>query len=452
MGRNRTTEISEQSQINKQFAKYVIPAVIGMIVQSLYVVLDGVIVGQGIGEIGLGAINIVFPYSMVTIALAMLIAVGGANVYSFHKGKGAAEQANNIFCQWLALSAAVGLALALVGFAFREKVVLALGANEDLLPSATAYLKWMAPFSMIQTVVFGLSVFIRNDDAPRLVMAASVTGAIVNAILDVVFILILHYGIEVSAITNGVGTLIELVFYATHFARKKGLLRIRKPRFQFADIKRVLANGFATFLMEFSLPAVTFSFNLAIVRTVGTMGVVAYSIAGYVCAIINMFLVGVTQGVQPIMSLAHGRGDRKAFDHVYRLGMRTNLIASVLLVGVCIAFGNGIVSLFHGGNPQLTALTVHILRLYPAAHIVIGCTLMNIIYFQTTEQNVPSALISFLRCIGFIQVLLLLSVYFFDARGLYFAFFAGELCHLIISQILVKRSRKRLVIAAEPGK
>lgn len=125
---------------------------------------------------------------------------------------------------------------------------------------------------------------------------------------------------------------------------------------------------------------------------------VAYSIVSYVCAVINMFLVGVTQGAQPLMSFHHDKGDKKVFPYVHRLGIRINIIVPVLLVGICIAFGREIVSLFHSGNPELTALTVHMLRLYPAAYIAIGGTLMNILYFQTTEQNAFSALISFLRC------------------------------------------------------
>ena len=443
------TQNASFKQINQQFVKYVVPSVIGMLVQSLYTVLDGVIVGQGIGEIGLGAVNIAFPYGMVTIALAMLIGIGGANIYSIYKGRGEKEKANHIFCQCLAVSAVIGVVLALVGFIFRKDLALLLGSNEELLPSVTAYLKWLAPFSLLQMVTFGVSVFIRNDDAPKLVMAASVTGAVVNAILDVVFILILHCGVEVAAITNGIGVLIETAFYVARFVRKKGTLRIRRPCFDFADIGRIFRNGFATFLMEFSLPAVTVSFNLAIIRTEGTLGIAAYSIVGYVCAVVNMFLIGVTQGAQPLMSFYHGKDDRSTFSHIYRLGIRINIIAPVLLVGLCIAFGNGIVSLFHSGNPELTALTVHMLRLYPTAYIAIGVTLMNILFFQTTERNAYAALISFLRCIGFIQVFLLLSVCLFHAKGLYLAFLAGELCHLVISQILVRRTKRSEDEAAE---
>lgn len=434
----------DSKHINKQFFKYVVPSIIGMLIQALYIILDGIIVGQGIGEVALGAVNIVFPFSMLVVALAMLVAVGGANVYSFHKGQGETEKANNIFCQCLALSIVIGAVLALAGFFFRETISVFLGANEELLPPAAAYLKWSAPFSLIQMSAFGLSVFVRNDENPKIAMLGAVFGALINALLDIVFILVLHYGIETAAITNGIGVSIEFAFYMSHFVRKKGMLQIRKPVFHFSELKRILGNGVASSLMEFSVPAVTFSFNLAVVHAAGTLGVSAYSIVSYVCAIINMVAVGVAQGVQPLMSLCHGRGDKLSFSRVYGLGVRANTIASILLVGVCIIFGRGIVPLFHGGNPALTELTAHMLRQYPLAYIFIGITLMNILYFQTTERNYYATLVSFLRCVGFVQLFLLLSVFAFEARGLYLSFTAGELCLWVISQLMVRKTMKRV--------
>ncbi|MEA4846003.1 MAG: MATE family efflux transporter [Clostridiaceae bacterium] len=430
-------------QINKRFAKYVIPSVIGMLVQALYIILDGVIVGQGIGEVALGAVNVVFPFSMLVVALAMLIAVGGANVYSFHKGPGEMKKANNIFCQCLGLSIIIGAVLALWGLFFRESLSIFMGANEELLPYAATYLKWSAPFSLIQMVAFGLSVFVRNDEDPKIAMLGSVFGAAINAILDIIFILILHYGIEVAAITNGIGMTIELAFYSSHFVRKKGELRIRKPVFHFSEIKRVLSNGVASALMEFSVPAFTFSYNLAVVRASGTLGVSAYAIVSYVCSIINMVVLGVAQGTQPLMSFHHGKGEKKTFNRVYGLGVRTNIIASIVLVSICILFGRWIVPLFHsGGSVELTELTAHMLRQYPLAYIFIGITMMNILFFQTMERNGYATLISFLRCLGFVQVFLLLSMFVFNAKGLYFAFLAGDACHFIISQSLARKIRK----------
>lgn len=437
-------------EAGKQFARYVIPAVIGMVVQALYVVLDGVIVGQGIGELALAAINIAFPIGMVVIALAMLIAVGAANVSSFYKGQGNLQKANEVFNLCLALTVLVGALLSVGGFILREPLALLFGADETLLPSTIAYLSWLAPLSLLQMAVCFLATLIRNDDAPKRVMLATVSGALVNVALDILFILILGYGIEWTAITNGMGMFIELCFYIAHFAAKKGMLRLKRPRFSAADLKRVLSNGFATFLMELSLPAVTLSFNLAIIHTVGTLGVTAYAIVGYVCALINMTLIGVTQGAQPLMSLCHGSGDKAAFRQVYRLGVRTNLIVPAVLVGLFVLLSGPIVSLFGSTDPALVEMTERMMRLYPLAHLAIGLTLMNILYFQTTERNAFSSLISFLRCVGFIQVFLLLSVFAFDGRGLYLAFLLGEGCHLALSQLLVVRAARAEAAALPP--
>ena len=430
--------------INKQFFQYVVPSVIAMTVQAFYTVLNGIIAGQGLGEVALGAVNIALPFMMVIIALGMLIGIGGANVYSFYRGKGEIEEANNIFCQCLALSVIIGTMLALSGFFFRKDLALLLGANEEMLPSVIAYLKWLAPVSLLQMAVFVLIVFIRNDDSPRLVMAASVFGAAVNIILDVILIFIMHFGIEVIALTNGISMLLQGIFFIPHFAYKKGMLRIQKPVFHSRDIRRVLNNGFASFLMEFWQSAIALSFNLALVHVVGTLGVSAYSIVTYVCSLINMVLIGVTQGAQPLMSFYHGKGDEKIFSRVYRLGVRTNTVIPIILVACCTAFGRGIDFLFHSGNPELTALTVHMLRLYPLGYLFVGAVLMNILFFQTTERNVHAALISLLRCIGFVQVFLLLFAYLFGTNGIYLAFFAGELCHFILSQILVQQTVKKL--------
>lgn len=434
------SQILDSKKINKKFVQYVIPSVIGMLVQALYVILDGVIVGQGIGEIALGAINIVFPFSMVVVALSMLIAVGGANVYSFYRGQGEEDKANNIFCQCLTLAVIIGILLALAGFFFRKDIAIFLGANDQLLHPSIAYLQWAAPFSLIQMVTFGLAVFVRNDDAPKIAMLGAVFGAVINAILDVIFILVLHYGIEVAAITNGIGVSIEFLFYSSHFIRKKGKLRIRKPVLHFEEIKKLLQNGIASSLMEFSVPALTFSYNLVIVKIAGTLGVSAFSIVSYVCSILGMVVMGVTQGVQPLMSFYHGTGEKKKFYHVYSLGIWTNLAASVLLIAVCVIFGGNIAPLFHAGNTQLTELTAHMLRQYPLAYMFIGVTLMNILFFQTMQSNGYATFISFLRCLGFVQVFLLISMFILNAAGIYLTFLAGELCHFIISYILVRKT------------
>ena len=102
----------EKRSIGRQFVRYVVPSVTAMLISSFYIIIDGVFIGQGIGELALASVNIVFPFFFLTMALTLLIAIGGANVYSFYKGKGENEQANTVFCQSMVLLAALGLMLA----------------------------------------------------------------------------------------------------------------------------------------------------------------------------------------------------------------------------------------------------------------------------------------------------------------------------------------------------
>lgn len=438
-----------RKDVVKQFTRFTIPAVVAMVVSSLYTILDGVFVGQGIGQMALGAINIVFPFIMFNIAFSMLIGVGGSNLYSFLKGRGEKEKANNLFCQCFCILLGAGALLSILSFVFREQFCRLLGADDELLPMATRYMTWIAPFVFVQITGLGISVFIRNDNAPKLAMTGAVVGSLVNAVLDYVLLIVLHKEIEWAAITNGIGMTIELVFYLSHFVSKKGDLRIKKPRYRSKEVRAVFKNGFSSFLMEFSAAAVSFSFNLVIIARMGAVGVSAYSIVIYICTTFNYLLIGVSQGAQPIMSLSHGRGDERTLKEGYRLGSLTNFVLSILMVTAAFAFGRQLVSLFGTQSAEISAAAVKMLRIYALAYIPIGLSLMNVLYFQTTENNLYSTIVSFLRSIGFVQLCLLILPPVFGIAGIFLSHGVGEGLNFGVSIVLKEKVDRK---GRKPGK
>ena len=423
----------------REFSRYVIPSVLSMMISSVYIVIDGVFVGQGIGASALASVNIVFPFFFSSMALSLLIAVGGANVYSFYKGRGEAELANNVFCQCFALLAALGLLIAVPAFAFRREVALFLGANSEILPYVIPFLTWAAPFQLLQTLVLGVGIFIRNDESPNLVMAATIAGSILNVILEYIFIMRMHLGIEYTVIANNIAMFLQCVIFGWRFVRKRGQLRLRWPRPQRKDLKSIFSNGVSTFLMELSQSTVAYSFNLALIRTVGTLGVAAYAIVTYIGSIIYSVMIGVSQGAQPLMSLNHGGGDEKTVYRIYKLGIRTNIAASALFLVICLVFGGSMVSLFQSGSTELTHMTSRMLKLLTPGFVMIGVTIMNILYFQTTERYKYSNFVALLRCVGFVQVLLLILVPVLGGDGIYPAFVGGEACNSALSFVLVRK-------------
>lgn len=443
MIKNQTTV-----SVRRQFAKFAIPAVIGMIVNSLYTIVDGIFVGRGVGELALGSINIAFPFIMTQIAISMLIAIGGANLFSMKKGKGENDSANNVFCQSVSLLIIASLILNVFVIIFKEKIGILLGADDSLLPETVNYIKWMAIFGLVFMPGLGISIFVRNDNNPALEMIGTICGALVNIFLDYLFIMRLGLGVTGAAVASGIGQSVSALIYLIHFFLKKNTLKIRFPVFKLAELTKIIYNGFASFLMEFSQSIITFSFNLAIMAKLGNHGVSAYSIVMYICSISNMALIGIVQGAQPILSFSRGSGDTHREKAAYKLGVKTNIVLIAIFYILILIFGKQLCGIFISDNPALTDLSMEMISIYFLGFFPIGVTLMNILYFQTTESEAKSNFISVLRCVGFVQLSLLILPNFLGTVGIYASLLVGELLNCLCSALLMRQDRLKQTKAA----
>lgn len=287
-----------------------------------------------------------------------------------------------------------------------------------------------------------LSIFVRNDGAPKLEMAGTLAGALTNIVLDWLFIMKFGWGLPGAAIATGIGQLVSVAVFANHFFRRKCTLKFGMPTFSKQTLGKLFYNGFPSFLMEFSQSAITLSFNTVLIARMGESGVAAYSIVMYVCSIFNMVLIGITQGAQPILSFSHGKKDETSIKTIYKLGVSTCLGLTVLFYGIVLLFGKSLAGLFAPGNTPLITLAFQIMRLYFLGFFPVGITLMNVLWFQSTEREGPSILVSLLRCIGFVQLALLLLPTFWGSAGIYLSFLVGEIIHLAISQLLRSKANK----------
>ncbi len=414
-----------------------------MVVSSLYVIVDGIFVGRGVGELALAAVNITFPFNMLQIAVTMLIAVGGANYFSRCAGERKHKEANSFFLQSIAGLITVSFLMNAFVLLFPEQVAVLLGADEALLPLVLPYLKWIALFGIIYMPGLGLSIFIRNDGAPKLAMIGTLAGAVINIILDYIFIMEFGWGISGAAIATGIGETIAGLIFLLHFLKKDRMLRITKTVFKINDLKKITLSGIPSFLMEFSQSAVAFSFNLAILTFAGTAGISAYSIVMYVCSIFNMVLIGIVQGAQPLLSYNYGSRNEKNVQKIYKMGLGSNLISTAVFYVFVFFFGWHLAGIFLPGNAELIQMSSDMMKIYMLGFFPIGISLMNILYFQITEKEGRSILVSALRCVGFVQLFLLILPQIFGIYGIYTAFFCGEMCNCLLSAVLYRLSRRK---------
>lgn len=440
----------KQKSMFRLFLHYALPAVTGMVVSSLYTVVDGIFVGRGVGEQALAAVNIVYPFIMLQIALSMLAAVGGANLFSAALGGGDKKRANSIFTQALIALAIISVVANAAALIFPGSLCTLLGADAQLLPHSVEYLRWIAIFGFIFMPGLGLSIFVRNDGAPKLEMVGTICGALTNIFLDWLFIMVFGWGLAGAAIATGIGQLVSTAVWFTHLLRHRGVLHFARPT-SFRQTGRLLYNGLASFLMEFSQSAITLSFNIVIMARLGAMGVSAYSIVMYICSIFNMVLIGITQGAQPIISYSYGRGDWKRLSGIHRLGIGSGLAATAIFYVIVLLLGRALAGLFLPEGGPVVDLAVQMMRVYFIGFFPVALSLMNILFLQATRREIPSIVISLLRCVGFVLLFLLVLPRPLGTFGIFFAFFCGEACNAIVSVVLGAASERKRAKTSPAG-
>lgn len=433
----------------REFAKYSIPSVLGMVASSLYTIVDGIFVGRGVGATALGSINIVFPFIMLQIAISMLISVGGANIFSSSMGKGDKEYAKSAFSISITTLTILSVIINLFALIFPESVCNLLGADSELLPMSVEYLRYIALFGIIYMPGLGISIFIRNDGVPGLEMIGTICGALTNIVLDAVFIFVFGWGVAGAAIATGIGQIVSVAIYMSFFLRKQHNLSFKIKKVDFTIIKKIFHGGFPSFLMEFSQSAITLSFNLALMKHIGVSGVGAYSIVMYICSIANMMLIGIVQGAQPLLSFNHGKRDEEKLRSIYKIATITNIIIAIIFYTLTILFGNNLASIFIKDEPTITGMAAEMMKIYFLGFFPIGLSLINVLYMQTTERENKAIIISFLRCIGFVQIFLLILPPYFGLNGICLSLLFGELINSIISFILLNTSKPYKKLSSE---
>ncbi|MCY6484165.1 MATE family efflux transporter [Clostridium aestuarii] len=415
----------------KEFIKYAVPSVIGMMVSALYIVVDGIFVGRGVGTSALASVNVALPLITLMIAATMMITMGGASVMSIKFGENKHEEGNNIFLQSIFLIVVISAVLSIIGMLFPEQLARMLGATDELLKGTADYLYYYLIFGIGFSGSLALSAFVRNDGNPNLAMLSLIVGALTNIALDYVFIFILHWGISGAAIASGLGQLSSVILLLTHFVREKGVLKLYVPKLKKHELIRILKTGTPEFIVQLS-PAVTiFAFNQVVIRRLGEIGMAGYSIIGYISTVLLALFIGVSQGVQPLLSYNYGKRDYEKVNKVFKMGVKTNFVASLVIYGIILIFGQKIISIFNG-NETLIKLTYDAMTIYVFSFIIASINIVNVTYYQSTERSKIANIISISRGMVFTIISLIVLPHVIGNIGIWISIILAEICTLLL--------------------
>lgn len=429
-----------KDNVVKLYFKYFFPTMCAALSTSVYILFDTIFIGQGVGSKGLTALNISLPIYSIYFGTGLLIGIGGSTLMSIEKGRGRLDKANKIFTLSFILGLILAIIYCIIGFVFLEEIALILGATKEIMPFVKEYMVVVVIGTIPFVMGSVMAPFIRADKAPKKAMFAVIFSGFLNIILDYIFVFPLDMGMRGAAIATVFSYTISCLILLTHLLSKNNTLRFKKNFYKLSYITRIFKCGLPSLFIEVSLGFVIFIFNIQILKIIGDDGVTAYSIISNTGIIAVALFNGISQTIQPLISINMGANLKERADKLRNLGLSTALVIGVAFFILCIVFPELIVKIFVKPTDTVLAIAINSIRIYSTAFIIMGINMVSGAYFQSIELAKQSFIIAFCRGLLFVSICVFVLPLFIGINGVWLSVPIGELLTLIATVIFLKKN------------
>ena len=289
----------------KTILKFTLPTVLMMVFMSLYTVVDGIVVANCVGSDALSAINIVYPFTLVFMAVGLMFSTGSNAIIAKKMGEGKQEEANRLMSGVAITATVISVIIAVLFTIFAEPMYMMFGSNEKILPYCIDYGSVMIPYGFVMCWQMLNQSYLVTADKPHIMLVFSILSGCTNIVLDILFMAVWDFGI----IGAGLGTIIGMAVGAIPlllFFNKKQTLHFGKPEFKVSEILFAMANGSSEAVTNLSTAVTTALFNIQMMHFAGAKGVAAISAILYIHFIFTAVSFGFTSGVSPVISFNYG--------------------------------------------------------------------------------------------------------------------------------------------------
>ncbi|MEY8312287.1 MATE family efflux transporter [Oscillospiraceae bacterium 42-9] len=437
-------------KVSKLLRSFAIPSITASLVGSLYNIVDQVFIGQGVGYLGNAATNVSYPFSTICLAISLLIGIGSASRFSLYLGNKEPEQAAKVAGNGIVLMGILGLAYLVIGEALLPQLLTLFGATTEVYPYARQYAGVTLLGMPFLIVTNGMSSLIRADGSPRYSMTCMIAGAVVNTILDPLFIFAFRWGILGAALATVLGQIVSFVLairYLWHF--KSICLKQSSFRLNIRENLRTCGMGISSSSNQIAITFVQIilynSLTYYGAQTVyGTdIPLAACGIVMKTNAIILAIVVGISQGVQPIIGFNYGAKQYPRVREAYLLAIKWNLAVSAVGFVLFQCFPKQIISLFGEGDKLYFEFAVLFMRIFLFMVIVNGVQLLSSSFFTAIGKAMKGALLALTRQVFFLIPLILLLPLRFGIMGVLFAGPTADFMAFVLSVALAGIELKR---------
>lgn len=401
-----TQELLGKEKISKLLLKYSVPAIIGMLVNALYNVVDRIFIGNipGVGSLAITGVGVTLPITTIVLGFCMLVGIGATTTISIKLGQGKKEEAEKVIGNAITLSVIIAVILTVIGIVFGESILTKFGASESTLYYAKSYIYIILLGTVFNMVAFTLNNTIRGDGNPKLAATIMIIGCLTNIVLDAVFIFIFNMGIQGAAIATIISQLITAIIGIRYYVSGKSNLRFFKSNLKINKdiIIKILAIGSSPFAMQMAASLVQVIAN-NVLRTYGTdIAIGAMATISSVALMCLMPIFGINQGAQPIIGFNYGAKQEKRAQEAYKLSLMVATIILVIAFIVVQSFPEAIIGIFNK-DPKFMDISVKGLRIYLLMLPIVGISITGTNYIQSIGEAKTAMILSLLR-----QVILLI--------------------------------------------
>lgn len=433
-------------KISKLLRSFAVPSITATLVSSLYNIVDQVFIGQGVGYLGNAATNVSYPLSTICLAISLLIGIGSASRFSICLGRGDTDQAAKIAGNGVTLMVLAGILYLVLGEVLLTPMLRIFGATTEVLPYAQSYASIILIGMPFLILTNGISNLIRADGSPKYSMICMVAGAVVNTILDPIFIFVFQWGMFGAALATILGQILSFLL-AIRYLWAFRTITLEKECFRpdWRDDLHTLSMGISSSVNQIAITIVQVVLNNSLTYY-GAMSVYGEDIPLAACgivmktnAILLSIIVGISQGVQPIIGFNYGARKYDRVKQAYLLAIRWNFVISAVGFLLFQLFPRPIISIFGSGEELYFDFAVLFMRTFLFMVIVNGVQVLSSSFFTAIGKALKGLLLSLTRQVFFLIPLILILPLWLGIFGVLLAGSIADFIAFVVSVLLVKK-------------
>ncbi|MBN2743596.1 putative MATE family efflux protein [Breznakibacter xylanolyticus] len=436
----------ENHPISSLLWKNFLPAFIGVVVNSLYNVVDRIFIGQGVDALALSGLSAVFPVMIIQMAFGMLIGMGAGVRISINLGQRDYHRAEKVLGNAFVMLLLVSLIITSLGFAIKDPMLRLFGVSDATSKYANDYLNIVLFGSVFNVVGFSLNNLIRSEGNARTAMVSMMISAGANILLDPLFIFVFKMGVQGAALATVISQMLLCGWVLIHFRSTRSIIRLRLSNFRLDSniVWYIISIGFAPFSMQLASSIVQGAYNMQLTKFGGDIAVGAMGIINSVSVFLVMTVIAINMAAQPIIGFNYGARHYRRVKETLITGIKAATLLCITGLLMIEIFPDPIIKVFNHDNSELLETGRNGMRILLAAMPLIGFQIIAGNFFQSTGKAGVAALLSLLRQVIILLPALMILPHFFNIQGVWLAGPVADTLSAIVVLFFLWREIKRL--------